>query len=347
MTNISSDQESERNSEKKSEIPKIWEIFSRGGTITLSILILIFIINTIIIIAVELVDQLFSQNFDFFGLKTIISFINPNPKAFGYLIYMLNWAPLLDFPLPKLVTNVQWMMGGLLVSIFQICFFILGMHFEPSNNSPWWEQFRKIRFPKYDGFILSIICLLLSYMSTLFIYQLIIPLQGSGLLNGISNSFNSILDSNILLIISLIVSFLLTIILTSFLIQLALIVLYEDWKDYEGSFMTKMNNIKNYWYEGAILYLAFPITLIMFLLGGSILIFFPVLFINFLTNGHFILPTGAWMTQILEIIIISTLFFYPAYPALTWGYYYKKKLIINNSDTKFGNVDIENIDNSK
>ncbi|OLS23551.1 MAG: hypothetical protein HeimC3_24570 [Candidatus Heimdallarchaeota archaeon LC_3] len=347
MSSINSDQEFESNIEINKDSPKIWEIFSKGGTITLSLLILIFFISSIIVIGLELVNQFFSLDFNFFGLKTVLSFVNPDPKAFGYLIYMLNWAPILDFPLPANIGIEQWIMGGFLVSIFQICFFILGIHFEPSNNSPWWEQFRKIQLPKYDGFLLGVICLLSSYLITIFFYSFILPVQGSGLLRSISDSFGSLLDPSISLILILIVVFLLTVILTSFFFQLALIVLYEDWKDYEGSFMIKMNNIKKYWYEGAVLYLAFPITLIMFLLGGSILLFFPVLFFNFLTNGSFLIPTGAWMTQIMEIIIISTLFLYPAYPALTWGLYYKKKLAINNYNKKLDNLNIKLDNNSK
>jgi hypothetical protein len=149
-------------------------------------------------------------------------------------------------------------------------------------------------------------------------------------------SIGSLLNVNLRVDVSIALAvlllFLILAILSSFLIQVSLTLIYEDWDDSDSGFMKTVNKIKKHWYEGTILHLAYPVSLIMFLLGGSIFIFFPILVLNYLTNGTFILESGSFMTQVIELLIISTLLIFPAYPALTWGQYYQHRLRFSDSN---------------
>jgi hypothetical protein len=307
---------------------KIWEIFSLGGTSTFTLLLLILITNGIIVI----------------GLELFRSIIFIDPRAIGYLTYILNWLPLLNLPFQQDIGIDQWIAASVILAVYQVLIFTFGSQYDPKGEDPWWTQFKTMPFPKLEGIILGVFSLFTTYFIAIFLLGFVFPIDlkdlgsNAGPIQLISSLFISFFDQEIAISLAVIISFIIIAIIISFLIQLSLILVFEEWKDYEGSFKQKINNLINYWYEGLILYIAFPVTLIMFILGGSIFIFFPVLVFNYFTNGAFILGSGAFMTQILELLLISTFLLFPAYPALTWGQYYKHKLIFGISSPKDNNV---------
>jgi hypothetical protein len=258
---------------------------------------------------------------------------------------------LLNLPFHQDIGLDQWIAASALLAVYQIFIFIFASQYDPKGEDPWWTQFKTIQFPKLEGIILGVFSLFTTYFVAIFLLGFVFPIDLGDLgsnaapIQLISSLFRSFVNKETAISLAVIISFIIIAIIVSFLIQLSLILIFEDWKDYEGIFKQKFNNLISHWYEGLILYLAFPVTLIMFILGGSIFIFFPVLVFNYLTSGAFFLGSGALMTQILELLLVSTFLLFPAYPALTWGQYYKHKLIFGISSPKDNNVNNKSDEN--
>jgi hypothetical protein len=232
-----------------------------------------------------------------------------------------------------------WLINVTLISFYQILIIIFGTQYDPESEVPWWVQLKSFQIPKGEGVVLGILCLVSGYMVSVFATSLTVPANSSQLLIPFINYLTPFMSYEYAAGIIAVAFYIIATIITTIFIQLALVVTFETWENYETKFKKKWNNILKFWYEGVLLYIAFPIALIIFMLGGTLLIFFPVLIINFLTNGIALEFTGSWMTQLIEILLLTSLFIYPIYPALTWGQYYKSKLnpgSIDNSNELSG-----------
>ena len=235
-----------------------------------------------------------------------------DPVFIGYLLYFLNWGAFFDFNSPLLTITLPSFFSLILVSLYTLVFIIIGIHFDPKDNTPWWTQLKKIKLPTIANFFYSLVTFIVAEGIPLVV---IIVLTTGSSLNS-SDLVNSLIIS-IIFIISLGV--------TVVFIELSIIFLYDEITT-NKTIPTAWDQMQKYWYEGVFLFLAYPLALIVLLLGGSLLIFFPVLILNFLTGGSIQIASGAIMTQLLELLILSVLFFYPAYPAITWGQFYRYKL---------------------
>lgn len=286
-----------------SDKPISWySILGLGAMSTSRFLLPLLAINSVLVVAIYFLGQ----------IKLIHGIPILDPAFLGYLVYFLNWGAFFDYTSPISNITQASFFSLILVSLYTLIFTIIGMHFDPKDITPWWKQLKGMHLPTIINFLSSLVTLIVAETLPLIV---IIVLNSGSSVNS-SELINSIIVSIIFIIsISVVVVF----------IEIGIIFLYDETSS-DKSISSAWDQLRKFWYEGIFIFLAFPLALVVLLLGGTLLIFFPVLILNFLTNGTVQTASGAIMTQLLQILIFSILFFYPAYPALTWGQFYKHKL---------------------
>ena len=307
-----------------------WSLLGIGSTITFRMLVPILVIHSVIILFINIL-----------GFSMAIY-----PTELGYLLYLANWAPLLNIGLPAGSVSAHWIGAILLISTYQLFIVIFSMQFDAFSSVPWWTQLRTVRLPSLEGAIFGIAGLSISLLIPVIVASLILPFPTDDFgavpallkpfqeyLGPFLQPFQSFLGppQYISLAIGAVLFFLIVAICSSMAIQFSLITLSEELSTSGFVFSRNWAKFKGCFLDGVLLFVTLPLGLALILLGGTLFILFPVLAFNFITQEAFISLTGSWMTKGIETVLLASLFFYPFYPAITWGQFYRHRLALTVS----------------